>query len=320
MKNFVKTLLLGAFVPTFAFSFLKTDNPIDRQADFGNIGKPYKIEVMDTSGNKTGEFSGISSSKDPYEIASSLGANPYREDKFTSFPTLKMNIGSQITIYRSPVFEIIDGKKKISVRSWAENVGSVIDEAKLPELGMDDRINFSLDTRAENGMQIKITRVAKTTVVEQEPIKYTTVKKSNPSVEKGNKKVLQAGVNGVRKKYYAVTREDGVEVSRKLSKTEVASESTDEIIEVGTKVVTYGSGKATWYKRIDKMVAAHNNLPKGTKVKVINTANGKSCVVTIDDRGIRGDAVIDLSSDAFAAIGSLGSGVVNVRIEKYYPE
>jgi rare lipoprotein A (peptidoglycan hydrolase) len=168
-------------------------------------------------------------------------------------------------------------------------------------------------------MQIKINRVAKTTVIVPEAVEYKTVKKSNPNIEKGNKKILQAGANGSKNKYYLVTRQDGVEVSRVFQKSEITKDPVDEIVEVGTKIVTYGSGTATWYKRNQTMVAAHNSLPKGTKVKVINTSNGKSVVVTIDDRGIQGSAIIDLSSDAFAAIASLGSGVANVRIEKYYP-
>jgi rare lipoprotein A len=83
--------------------------------------------------------------------------------------------------------------------------------------------------------------------------------------------------------------------------------------------VVYGTGQATWYSRNATMVAASNTIPKGTLVRVVDLANGKSVVVEIDDAGIQGGAIIDLSDDAFAALAPLGAGVINVRVEKYYP-
>src|SRR4029079_3243044 len=53
-----------------------------------------------------------------------------------------------------------------------------------------------------------------------------------------------------------------------------------------------------------RMTAAHPALPMGTKVKVTNTKNNKSVVVTINDRGpTQAGRVIDISSAAAAQIG-----------------
>ncbi|MEH6389152.1 MAG: septal ring lytic transglycosylase RlpA family protein [Pseudomonas profundi] len=62
--------------------------------------------------------------------------------------------------------------------------------------------------------------------------------------------------------------------------------------------------------------AAHRKLPFGSKVKVTNTANGKSVIVRINDRGpfVRG-RVIDLSKSAFASIGNPSAGLLKVRLE-----
>ena len=64
------------------------------------------------------------------------------------------------------------------------------------------------------------------------------------------------------------------------------------------------------------MTAAHKTLPFGTKVKVTNRNNGRSVVVTINDRGpfIRG-RVIDLSKGAAKVIKMTGAGVVPVSLE-----
>src|ERR1700674_4171630 len=52
------------------------------------------------------------------------------------------------------------------------------------------------------------------------------------------------------------------------------------------------------------LTAAHRSLPFGSKVRVTNRSNGRSVVVTINDRGpfVRG-RIIDLSTGAAGVIG-----------------
>ena len=64
------------------------------------------------------------------------------------------------------------------------------------------------------------------------------------------------------------------------------------------------------------MTAAHRSLPFGTKVRVTNRRNGRSVVVTINDRGpfIRG-RVIDISRGAAQVIGMTGAGLAPVSLD-----
>ena len=67
----------------------------------------------------------------------------------------------------------------------------------------------------------------------------------------------------------------------------------------------------------EAMTAAHRTLPFGTRVRVTNKRNGKSVVVTINDRGpYIGGRIIDLSKGAARVIGMLDSGVAPVTVEK----
>lgn len=63
------------------------------------------------------------------------------------------------------------------------------------------------------------------------------------------------------------------------------------------------------------MTAAHKTLPFGTKVRVTNRNNGRSVVVTINDRGpyIKG-RIIDLSKAAAKQVGMTASGVAPVSV------
>jgi rare lipoprotein A len=90
-------------------------------------------------------------------------------------------------------------------------------------------------------------------------------------------------------------------------------------------------GKASWYSvrtnggtrtasgsRLNNnaATAAHKTLPMGSKVRVVNMANGKSEVVTITDRGpyIKG-RVIDVTIGVAERLGFASRGVVPVKLE-----
>lgn len=64
------------------------------------------------------------------------------------------------------------------------------------------------------------------------------------------------------------------------------------------------------------LTAAHRQLPFGTRVKITNLNNDRSCVVRINDRGpySRG-RLIDVSREAAEQLGMLRSGTAKVRVQ-----
>src|SRR5580658_6668311 len=55
-----------------------------------------------------------------------------------------------------------------------------------------------------------------------------------------------------------------------------------------------------------KLTAAHRTLPFGTKLKLVNRRTGKSCVVTVNDRGpFTKNRIIDVSKAAAQELGLL---------------
>lgn len=65
------------------------------------------------------------------------------------------------------------------------------------------------------------------------------------------------------------------------------------------------------------MTAAHKTLPFGTMLKVTNTANGKSVIVRINDRGpYVGGRCLDLAKGAFLQIASESAGVAQVTYQQ----
>ncbi|WP_353114831.1 septal ring lytic transglycosylase RlpA family protein [Nitratidesulfovibrio sp.] len=89
-------------------------------------------------------------------------------------------------------------------------------------------------------------------------------------------------------------------------------------------------GRASWYgddlhgKKtasgeaydMNALTAAHKTLPLGTVVRVTNLSNGRSVLVTVNDRGpYRGNRDIDVSYSAAKQLGIVRPGSAAVRIE-----
>jgi len=65
----------------------------------------------------------------------------------------------------------------------------------------------------------------------------------------------------------------------------------------------------------NKLTAAHPSLPYGTRVKVMNPANGRSVEVRINDRcRKRSYEIIDLTRRAAQELGFYGKGSARVKI------
>ncbi len=90
------------------------------------------------------------------------------------------------------------------------------------------------------------------------------------------------------------------------------------------------TGKATWYggsfqgqttasgEVFDAALptAAHNSLPFGTEIIVVNLINNQAVRVVVNDRGRFRKSSIDLSESAMNAIGGVEAGRIPVEIYK----
>jgi rare lipoprotein A len=65
----------------------------------------------------------------------------------------------------------------------------------------------------------------------------------------------------------------------------------------------------------NSLTAAHRTLPFGTKVRVVNIANGRSVKVRVVDRGPFAEGrIIDLSKKAARKLGMINTGVAEVEV------
>ena len=202
----------------------------------------------------------------------------------------------------------------------ALTAGAVLRELHIA-LGPYDRVEPSIVAHPSADSPVKVIRVKEVLEKVSSKIPFKRVLEKSDQLELGIQKIKTHGVEGVRARSYKTSYEDGKTSQRVFLGTEVVRPPTDEVTLIGTHrpVLKFAShsdtGAASWYSQ-PGLMAAHPSLPLGTIVRVTNLANGKQVTVTIRDRGpFAGGRKIDLSELAFQQVASLGSGVINVKLE-----
>lgn len=121
------------------------------------------------------------------------------------------------------------------------------------------------------------------------------------------------------------------EAAKKIFKKSTKQSSKKEPKKASTKTIaSFQEGKASYYSsklhgrktasgeiyNENKLTAAHKHLPFGTKVRVINKSNGRSVLVSINDRGpFVKKRILDLSYVAAKQLNMLRAGVSNIKME-----
>ena len=110
----------------------------------------------------------------------------------------------------------------------------------------------------------------------------------------------------------------------------IAPLAAEEILEIEAPAKHVGTGEASYYgnelagnrtasgERFNPraLTAAHRTLPLGSKIRVTNTANGKSVVVRVNDRGpFVKSRLIDVSYAAAQQISMIRAGKARVKLE-----
>jgi len=195
------------------------------------------------------------------------------------------------------------------------------------ELNTLDKIKPKLDKSIDRDTQITIIRITEEEKEVEEVIKFKTEEEKDSSLEKGKKKVIQAGKDGLAKVTYKITKENGKEVDREVVKEKELEKPVKEIVKVGTKetTVSVGSGSAPAGKgKVMTMEATGYGMDcKGcsgitaTGIDVRNNPGIK--VISVDPRVIPLGSRVWVEGYGEAIAGDTGGAIKGNRIDVLLP-
>lgn len=191
---------------------------------------------------------------------------------FVSLPDSPVVGGfAEITIKRGLSATIfMDGRETEITSSTAGTVRALLNKGGYQPQPRDV-IEPPLDTVAEDGMSITVTRCNVAMVQEIEPLDFPVIRNPNRNLNDGTEVVTQEGVPGEKIYSYEITYENGAEVSRRLVLEAVTVNPLPQIVECGTaKTVTTASGQVLRYtKRLECSATAYTTEGYTNKINAI---------------------------------------------------
>ena len=154
-----------------------------------------------------------------------------------------------------PVYVSADGQE-IELMTSKETVKEALQGEPI-NLSHSDKIQgANPDDRIVKGMRLKVVRVTRKLVSQNEVIPCEVVKKDNNSMDMGQCRIVNEGKDGVREKTYMVEYQDGKEVKRLLVDHKVVVNPEDKVVEHGTiPIYTTSRGENFRYKKVMEMRA-----------------------------------------------------------------
>ena len=159
--------------------------------------------------------------------------------------------------------------KIIEVTTTATTVAALLAQQNIL-LSETDQIQPAAATTVEDGPRIVLDRVEVKTKTLTEAVKFTTVRKTNSGLWKGDSRVLTSGKIGKAKRTYRITVVNGQVTKKLVVSSSVLSKPVTRVVEVGTKTSANGVGinlaRAGMWDRIARCESGGNWH--------INTGNG----------------------------------------------
>ncbi len=237
--------------------------------------------------------------------------------------------GMKIEIKSPRDYKLIADGKEIEIKSVHTNTKEILEDIDFV-LGEKDYTFPSLESNVRLHGDIKVIRVKELIEDREDIIPFKEETSDSDQVDKGTTKVVQEGVNGVKKsKVKKVYENDELVVEQVLS-SEVIKEPVTKITHNGTRVkptLNTGSGNVEIKKTITMNASAYDNSPQSQGKWVGKTATGikpRVGVVAVDPRVIPlGSKLyiesLDGSKDyGHAVAGDTGGAIKGNRIDLFF--
>jgi uncharacterized protein YabE (DUF348 family) len=192
--------------------------------------------------------------------------------------TAKLEEGQVIDITRAfPVIIKADGKET-KVLATPVKVEEVLAKAGIKIGGMD-LVKPALSQLVQKETPIVINRIKEEIIIQKQTLAYQVEKKNDASLERGKRRIVQKGQNGIREDKIKVTYQDGQKIGQEVVETKTIKKPVNEVVAQGTMQLASRGGSAEkrgerfeYSKSLRVSASAYtytgNRTSTGTKPKV----------------------------------------------------
>ncbi|WP_028591682.1 3D domain-containing protein [Paenibacillus massiliensis] len=170
--------------------------------------------------------------------------------------------GDEVVIKRAAPVQITADHQSKTLYTTEKTVGDAVKSLGY-KVSSKDIVTPALDTQVSSNMDIKIVRVTTQSLEQEAEIPFQVIKTADPSLFKGDNRVLRSGKAGVMIQNIEKEYHDGVLISKRMVSKEVATNRVDRVVAVGTKkpvVLAASTGPANAKTASASVASTGNNV------------------------------------------------------------
>ena len=160
-----------------------------------------------------------------------------KNDRLSVDKTENVTHGMEITIERGVSIKVTVAGKAKNYVTTEKTVAHALKQLKI-KYDKDDIVEPSKSAKIKRGMKITVKKVEVKQETEEKVIPFVTKTEYSASMEKGQSKVKQAGVNGKKTVVSKNTYIDGELTSSEVIEEKVITDAVNKIVVYGSKVTT----------------------------------------------------------------------------------
>ena len=251
------------------------------------------------------------------------------EDKVSESMDEAIEEDMNITIEKAFPIALKVGNEKREIWSTSTTVADFLKSEKV-SLNKLDKVSPALSNRLTQESAVTVTRVEMVTDVVEEPISYETIKRTDPSLEKGKEKIITEGQEGLISKTYELTRENGKIISKELVSEKTVQEKVDQVVAIGTKekkaTVTKVSSPSTssssaeeYHVTATAYTSGCNGCTGKTATGINLRANPNAKVIAVDPSFIPLGTKVYVEGYGYATAADTGGAVSGKKIDVFVP-
>jgi uncharacterized protein YabE (DUF348 family) len=258
------------------------------------------------------------------ELLDEQNVKVQEHDKIT--PALNAEIGQDgnVDINTSFPLTVDEGGKQQKIWSTSTTVADLLKNQQIT-LNQSDRVEPGLAETVKPNDTVHVIRVEKVNDVVEEALNFEDKTQNDSSMYKGNKKILSNGSNGVVKRNYQITKENGKIVSKQLISEKTIKAPVNRVIAVGTKTPSSSMAAKEPSKGKEMYVEATAYTPyeggmSGITATGINVGkNPNMKLIAVDPNIIPLGSKVWVEGYGVAIAGDTGGAINGHRIDILFP-
>jgi uncharacterized protein YabE (DUF348 family) len=173
----------------------------------------------------------------------------YPKDLVSHELSAKLTEGEVIKITRAFDVSVLADGKETTVRTTPETVAGILQKANIV-LGEKDIVEPATTTWVDKSVsRIVVSRITEEFITKTEPIAFKVEYKEDPTLERGIRRILQKGKEGVKENTIKITYKDGQRIHEELVATKTLKEPVNQVIANGVIQVASRGGQRFEFSR-----------------------------------------------------------------------